>query len=252
MSPAARETEHRAISLFAAGSLEAALGAVVADFTSKTGFPVRTRFGPSGLLRQRIEEGAEADLFASADMAHPEALRRAGLAGEVALFSRNRLCALVRPGIEVSPETLLDALLDEDVRVATSTPVTDPAGDYAWTLFGKAERLRLGAFTLLEAKARKLTGGGDALPVPAGRNPYGWILEQGHADLFLTYRTNAALARNQVGGLKIVDLPESLAVGSENGLALLRNAPPEAAALRDFILAESGRRLLAQFGFDLP
>ncbi|WP_193184301.1 molybdate ABC transporter substrate-binding protein [Nisaea sediminum] len=252
MIQAARETKQRGISLFAAGSLEAALGAVVAEFNSKTGHPVRAIFGPSGLLRQRIEDGAPADLFASADMAHPEALRRAGKAGEVALLCRNRLCALVRSEIEVSPEALLDVLLDESVRVATSTPVADPAGDYAWKLFGKAERLRPGAFAALDGKALKLTGGADALPVPAGRNPYGWILERGYADLFLTYRTNASIARSEVGSLKIIDLPEALAVGSENGLALLRSAPPEAAALRDFILAEPGRSLLAQYGFDLP
>lgn len=40
-------------------------------------------FGPAGLLRERIEAGEACDFFASANLAHPQALlgKRAGAAG---------------------------------------------------------------------------------------------------------------------------------------------------------------------------
>ena len=46
------------VKLHAAGSLKAALTQVVRDFERATGHKVDTAFGPSGLLRQRIEKCA--------------------------------------------------------------------------------------------------------------------------------------------------------------------------------------------------
>ena len=50
-------------------------------------------------------------MFASANMTHPESLAKAGKSGPVVLFARNRLCALVQPGLAVTPATLLEQML---------------------------------------------------------------------------------------------------------------------------------------------
>lgn len=162
----------RPLRLLAAGSLKAALGEVARAFTDRHGTPVETVFGASGLLRARIERGEAADLFASADLGHPSTLAAAGRSGPVAIFARNRLCALTRPGLATGPDRLLDTLLDPAVRVGTSTPGADPSGDYAWALFARAEALRSGATDILCAKARQLTGGPDSPQAPPGRNLY--------------------------------------------------------------------------------
>ena len=81
-------------------------------------------------------------------MEHPQALAAAGRAGAPRPFARNQLCALVAPGIDASPQTLVERLLDAKVRVGTSTPKADPSGDYAWMMFerieqsGRSRRLR--------------------------------------------------------------------------------------------------------------
>ena len=98
-------------------------------------------------------------MFASANMEHPQALASAGKSGPVVLFARNRLCALVRPGLDVTPATLLDRMLDRSVKLGTSTPRADPSGDYAWEVFRKADAIRPGAGAALERKALQLTGG---------------------------------------------------------------------------------------------
>ena len=59
-------------------------------------------------MRSRAESRAE--VFASANMEHPQALATAGKSGPVVLFARNRLCALVRQGLAVEPATLLDRI----------------------------------------------------------------------------------------------------------------------------------------------
>lgn len=241
-----------AVILFAAGSLQAPLSDLARDFERETGTPVATTFAPSGLLRGRIENDEPAHVFASADMGHPAALASAGLGGPVRPFARNGLCVLTRAGLKFRPEDLLEILLRPDIRVGTSTPKADPSGDYAWALFEKAESVRPGAFRALSGKALQLTGGPASARPPAGRNAYAWIMGGGQADVFLTYRTNALLARAEVAGLGIVDVPPALSVGAEYGLTVLAGAPPEAEALAARILSPAGAGVLETYGFGAP
>jgi molybdate transport system substrate-binding protein len=55
------------LKLYAAGSPKAALSDVVASYEKTSATKVTTIFGPSGLLRNAIEEGEKPDIFASAD-----------------------------------------------------------------------------------------------------------------------------------------------------------------------------------------
>jgi len=240
------------VALYAAGSLKAALGEVARDFEKTAGHRVKTTFAPSGLLRQRVEEGEPADVFASANMEHPTKLNRNGLAGPVSMFARNKLCAIAQPGVVVNTTSLLDVLLNPKTRVGTSTPKADPSGDYAWELFRKANKVRAGAFGILDSKAMKLTGGRGTTKAPKDRNLYGWIMESNKADLFLTYCTNAVRAKKEVPSLKIVTVPEALSVDAEYGVTVLKGAPKAAEELKSYILSADGRKVLAQYGFDAP
>ncbi|MEZ5877698.1 MAG: molybdate ABC transporter substrate-binding protein [Tepidamorphaceae bacterium] len=235
--------------LFAAGSLKAALGDVAKAYTDKTGTGVTTQFGPSGLMRKRIEEGETAHVFASANMKHPKALAEAGKAGDVRMFARNKLCAIAQPDVSVSTGTLLDTMLDPAIRVGTSTPKADPSGDYAFALFGKAEAVKTGAKETLEAKALQLTGGPDSPKPPEGRNNYGWVMSEKKADIFLTYCTNALLAQKDTPGLQMIQIPDELAVGADYGLTVLTGAPEAGAKLADFILSDAGQKILGSYGF---
>jgi molybdate transport system substrate-binding protein len=167
--------------LHAAGSLRAALTEVTGAFEAASGQKVQAKYGPSGTLKDEIAGGARAEIFASANMEHPLALATAGKSGPVVLFARNRLCALVRPGLAVEPATILDRMLDPSVKLGTSTPRADPAGDYAWEVFRKADRIRPGAFATLEGKALRLTGGPNAPAAPPGRSIYGALVAEGQS-----------------------------------------------------------------------
>jgi len=244
-----RGSAEEPVRLYAAGSLRAAMTEIARAFTARYGVPVETTFGPSGLLRQRIEGGKRADVFASADMQHPTTLMHAGQGGPVPVFIRNRLCVLAQPHVVISPETVLETLLRPDVRLGTSTPQADPSGDYAWALFRRAERLRPGSYGVLDQKALKLTGGPQAPQPPEGRSPYVWLVETRQADVFLTYCTNAVDTARAVAGLQVVQLPAELAVGADYGLIVLQTAKLPAWQLAVFILAPEGQQTLAQHGF---
>ena len=235
------------IRLFAAGSLKDALSEVASMAVS--GCKVKTKFGPSGLLKDEIAGGAHADVFASANMEHPQALYETGKAGPVTRFARNQMSALVRPGLQVTSADLLGVMLDPGIKLATSTPKTDPSGDYAFEVFRKAEALKPGARAALEKKALKLTGAKDSAAPPAGCSPYGWHLAEGRADIFLTYRTNALAAQKQYPGRKIIDLPAALAVGADYGLTVMTGTSEAARQFAAYIASADGQRILANYGF---
>lgn len=239
------------INLYAAGSLKAALTEVARAFEARNAeIKVASDFAASGLLRGRIEKGEPAHIFASANLGHPKMLEEAGRArSKVAVFARNQLCAIAGEGLEVTTAGLLDTLLDKNIRVGTSTPKADPAGDYAFALFAKAEAKRPGARVALEAKALQLTGGPTSEKAPAGRNQYGWVMASGKADVFLTYCTNAVLAKKDVPALEIVHIPPELNVGAEYGMIVLQDAPAAADLLAKFILGEEGQAILIGHGF---
>jgi molybdenum ABC transporter molybdate-binding protein len=238
--------------LHAAGSLRAALDEVAATYEKATGIKVIAKYGASGLLREEIEHGARAEVFASANMDHPFMLARAGRSSPVALFARNQMCALVRPGLDVEPASLLDRMLEPHVKLGTSTPQADPSGDYAWEVFRKADAQHPGAFATLSRKALQLTGAPTSVTAPAGRNLYGMLVGQGRADVFLTYCTNALEAAKQNPGQRMIALPDNLAVGADYGLTVMNNASPAAFRFALYILSSDGQHILANHGFAAP
>lgn len=238
--------------LYAAGSLKAAMTDVARAFEAATdqAHKVETHFGPSGLMRQRIEKGEPAHVFASANMKHPQTLLDAGKAeSPVRMFARNQLCAIAQEAIEVTTKSLLDRMLDDGIRLGTSTPKADPSGDYAFALFAKADALTAGARERLEGKALKLTGGADSQKAPEGRNQYAWVMSEDKADIFLTYCTNAVLAQKDSQALQIVAIPAELAVGADYGLVTLEGAPEAAEDLVRFILSPQAQAILESYGF---
>lgn len=240
----------QSVTLYAAGSLKAALAEVAAEYNRTYSVQVSTKFSPSGLLRKSIEGGEQTDLFASANMKHPLKLSEQGWGGPVALFARNKLCAIAQPELDVTSATLLDSLLNPSVRVGTSTPKADPSGDYAWELFAKADKLVSDSFKTLSAKALTLTGGPRSVKAPQGRNQYGWVMSEKKADIFLTYCTNAVLAQKDTPELKIVQVPEALSVGADYGLIVNKEASVSAWKLAMYIFSPQGQLVLNRYGFD--
>src|SRR5262249_5150273 len=137
-------------------------------------------------------------------------------------FTRNRLCAIARSAVGLTPSNMLERLLDPAVRVATSTPGADPGGDYAWAVFARAGAVRAGARPALEAKALKLYGGGAKTPplVP-GKGALEGIFLADRADVALAYCSGAPEVVAAVPGLTVVPLPPDLTVGPAYGMVVL-------------------------------
>ncbi len=235
---------NEAIRVLAAGSLRHALPEIATAFERDTGIPLSLTFGPAGLLRERIEAGDRFDLFASANMAHPDRLVAYGLAEETTCFVRNRLCVLARADLGLTCENLVEVLSTPSTRIGISTPGDDPSGDYAFEMFDFVEAQRPGRGAPLRHRARQLVGGRNS---PPGRSAAG-LIGEGEVDLFLGYASNARLHETDPR-FSVIGLPQALAPCIQYGMALRNGAPDAARRLRDFLLAPYGQGILEASGF---
>src|SRR5260370_3457312 len=240
VSPGRAET----LQVVGAGSLTDAFTDVIRRFPAGADTIVAPEFGPSGLMREKIESGMNADLFASADMEQARRLALGHPDPAVIHFTRNRLCAIARTAVRLTGANMLDRLLDPAVRLATSTPGADPGGDYAFAVFARAEAARTGARAALEAKAQQLYGGGAKTPllVP-GKGAVEGIFLADRADVALSYCSGAPAVVREVPGLAVIPLPAELSVGPAYGMVLL-NTKPLTLRFATFTISEGGQAAL--------
>ncbi|MDZ7843175.1 MAG: molybdate ABC transporter substrate-binding protein [Gammaproteobacteria bacterium] len=244
MMSSAQASEPRVL---AAGSLRLAVTELLETYESERGVAFGSLFGPSGKLRELIENGEPFTMFLSASKKHTDALLDQGLVRGSEPFTRNALCLMVAPGMMVEPDDVVDVMLDPAVRLGTSTPKADPSGDYTWEMFRRIDEQRPGAFDKLDAKALKLTGG----QVDRARKglPYPDVFKENEADVFVSYCTNAVATAGEVDGLTYVRIPERINVAAQYGMALAPGAGVESQGLAAFIRGQRGREILARYGF---
>ena len=223
--------------VLAAGSLRRVWPQLTAHFAE----PVETQFGPAGLLRERIESGEACDLFASANLTHPQSLLAAGRAKSVASFASNTLCLTVRSDLLRDDDDWLSVLTRDDLRIATSTAGADPSGDYTQTLF-----TRMGeAGEAVRQRALALVGGRNSAPVPAGKLAAEWIIQSGQAEIFIGYASYAATLQ-EVAGLTIINIPALFNPRAEYACAVMT---PQGQKLADFLQSDKAKAILQQAGF---
>lgn len=225
------------LTVLAAGSLRAVWPTLAAAW----GQPVDVNFGPAGLLCERIKQGERCDLFLSANLAHPQSLIAAGIALDSAVFVHNQLCLSVPAALAASNKSWLELLSHPHLRVATSTPLSDPSGDYAWQLFDRIERRYAGVGTALKQRALQLVGGPFSPAVPAGEPAASWVLNGDRADIFIGYQNYAARP-----GITTITIPPPFHIRADYAFALCH---AKAQPLADFLLSAEAQGILEKGGF---
>lgn len=235
------------VEIYAAGSLRAVVGDLAREAGAKLNIEVKATFGGSGSLRDRVEKGASPDMLLSADMASPRRLAARGRAVVPAIaFARNRMCFVSPRSVGLTGADLIDRLLAKDVRIRTSTPIMDPAGDYAWAIFDRIESLRPGSAAILEDKARASMLL-KASPVNPAQNPTAALFATHRIDISITYCSASAGLERELPELTSLVIPAALDPHPVYGMAVLSKRP---AAMRValYLLSDEGQALIAKAG----
>jgi molybdate transport system substrate-binding protein len=228
----------RELTVFAAASLRESFSAIAQKLEqARPGTHVVLSFAGSQTLRAQIEQGAPADVFASADQRHMQTLVTQKRVSEPRLFAKNELVIVVSQA-KSSALRELKSLPDAERIVLGGREV--PVGTYTARVLDAAAR-DLGADFRVRVEARVVSREPDVRQVLAK-------VSLGEADAGIVYRTDALTAKDKV---RIVSIPSAYNVVAEYPVAVTTSAPaPELArAFVELLLSSEGQRVLAEQGF---
>lgn len=216
------------ITVFAAASLQPAFDKIGARLQTTNN--IRTTFNYAGTqtLTAQVQQGAQGDVFASADTSHMTTLQGSGLlSGQATIFAHNKLEIAVAKGNPKHIQTLAD--LSRAGLVVVLADPSVPAGKYAQQALAKAK------VTVHPASLE--------LQVTAVLNK----VALGEADAGIVYVSDV-LTNGKVDGVAI---PEEQNVLADYPIAALKSAsnPTGARAFIDSVLSSDGQATLKSAGF---
>jgi molybdate transport system substrate-binding protein len=198
-------------------------------------------------MRERIERGEQADLFASADIGHARTLVEEGRATVMAMFARNSICALARQELGLTEATIVDKLLDTGIRIGISTPKVDPLGDYTVEVYHRISEEHPGAADLMaRSTVIEVPPGG---PRPGAGDAFADALQERRVDLEILYCSGRDRFARLLPTAAMIPFPPGLQVGPEYAFAVLKGGDPLAAELALYVLSPRGQAILARSGF---
>jgi molybdate transport system substrate-binding protein len=224
------------VTVFAAASLTDSLKTVADAYKARTGASVTLSFGASSTLARQIEQGAQADIFMSADTDWMDYLEKGG---HIADGTRKNLlgnqlvlvaASDARPLPRVAPHFDLAGALG-DGKLALADPSSVPAGKY-----GKAALTTLGVWDSVAPKVAQAENVRVALEyVARGEAPYG-----------IVYATDARVAPSvHVAGI----FPENTHPPIVYPVALTRTASPAARNFLAFLGGPEAKAIFEKAGF---
>lgn len=174
------------LTIFSAGSFRHVLNELVTIFKQKNPVEIHLHLAPAGLLRQRLEANEYCDIFISANLQNINILSATKCIYNQQILAFNRLMLTTRDESQYKNRETLDILLDPHLRLATSTPIADPGGDYTWQLFDLVEKRYPKQGEYLKQRALQLVGGEQSI-VPKGKIAAEYLLKEGYADVMVGY-----------------------------------------------------------------
>jgi molybdate transport system substrate-binding protein len=235
----ARADSAAEVMVFAASSLTGVMNELGGAYEKKARVHVTLSFAASSVLARQIENGAPAQLFASADEDWMNYLAERQLIdpGSRADIARARL-VLIAPAdsrieLKIAPRFRLREALAGG-RLAVADPASVPAGKYA-----RAALENLGVWPDVASSLVQAENVRSAL----------MFVARGDAPLGVVYDTDA----RDDNRVCVVDVfPESTHPPIRYPMALTRNATPAAKTFLEYLRGPDGQAAFRKYGFTSP
>jgi molybdate transport system substrate-binding protein len=229
------------LTVFAAASLTDSFTEIGKAFDAKTGSKTNFQFAGSQVLRTQLENGAKADVYASANNAQFDPLVKAGLISRGSIFTKNRLVVIVpKKGIG-NVKTLAD-LGKPGVKLVIADKSV-PVGQYARQVFdalGKSNRFGANytARVLKNIVSEETNVRQVALKVLLGE-----------ADAGVVYTTDVTPSLSP--SVIQIAIPARYNIIAKYQIGVLKGSSNQAAAnaFTDFVLSIKGQSILNKWGF---
>lgn len=230
--------------VFAASSLTNAFEELGAAFEAdRPGVTVTLNFGASSQLASQLAEGAEADVFASANPAQVQVAADAGRIAAQQNFASNRLVVIVPAGNPAGVSGLADLLVPDRLSLVLAAPGV-PVRDYADQAL---DRLAEADPSLDRAAIAS-----NLVSEEANVRQVVAKVALGEADAGVVYTTD--VTPDVADQLEMIEIPDDYNVTATYPIALVEGAPHPALAQSfiDFAVSAGGQAVLADWGFGAP
>lgn len=239
-APEPRKPETELV-VFAAASLREVFTALGETFkASHPAVNITFNFAGTQELRTQLEQGAAADVFASADQKHMGELVTAKRVTGPQTFARNEPVVAVAKEQEKKLKAFSD--LPKAKRIVIGTPEV-PIGRYTLQIFDNATQ-KLGGDFRKKVEAKVVSRELNVKQVLAK-------VALGEADAGIVYRTDALASKDPVA---VVAIPAELNVIAEYPIAVVSDAPHPtlAADWLKLVSSAEGSEALKKSGFSIP
>jgi molybdate transport system substrate-binding protein len=231
------------LTIYGAASLQGVLAKVRAVYEAAvpgTGLTIST--DSSAALETKIEQGAPADVFLSADTANPQKLVDKGLAdGKAVVFATNRLVVIVpssNPAAITSPADLAKPGI-KVIAAGDSVPIAKYATQLVANLAGEQGY----PADFVASYTTNIASKEDNAKAEVAK------IELGEGDAAIVYATDARASTR----VATIEVPESANVPARYaGVVVRRSANAAAAAFLAWFAGPDGQAILGSFGFLPP
>jgi molybdate transport system substrate-binding protein len=230
------------LKVFAAASLKESFEAIADQYKKDNpGEEVELNFAGSQVLKRQIQEGAPADVFASADHVNMDELKKAGFAADDKVFARNLLAVVVPKDSKI---TSLGGLVRPGVKIVVADGNV-PVGRYTSSVLG-----RMGKAGVYGDDFQKRVQDNTVSRETSVRNVLMKVV-LGEADAGFVYVTDAATALDKV---RVLNIPEDVNAVASYPIAVLKKSasPDNARKFVALVLGERGQAVLKGRGFLPP
>lgn len=234
------------VTVFAAASLTDAFKEIGTAFEQETpGAKVVFNFGATNQLRTQIEQGARADVFASANQAEmTKAVENKIIQGQPEVFARNRLVAIV-PKDNPGKVMELNDLGRKGLKFVTTDKAV-PIGQYTLDMLDKmAKDPAYGDAYKTAVLANVVSYENNVRQVVAK-------VRLGEADAGVAYATD--VTPDVAAAITVINVPDAFNTLATYPLATVADAPqPELGGkFVAYVTGPSGQAILKKYGFIAP
>ena len=230
------------LTVLAASSLTDAFGELESTFEEQNeGVDVQTSFGGSSELLVQIQQGAPADVFASADEAKMDTALEEGLVREPEIFVRNRPVVIVPADDPAGIEAFSD-LAEADAQIVLAEEAV-PIARYAEEVLENADAAYGEGFA--QSVRDKIVSREANVRAAANR------VALGEADATFVYVSDVVTGDIR-GQVRIIEIPEELNVVATYPIAAIEESqnPELARTWVELVLGGEGQGVLEKYGFE--
>jgi len=242
-SSAGLAKEPRELTVFAAASLTGAFGEIGQMYENETDIIVAFNFDGSQALRTQIENGAHADLFASANKKQMNALKNDGLMNNssVVIFTRNKLSLIVPKDNPANISSLFD-LAKPGLKIVMGTKDV-PVGDYALQIISN---LGNNSSYGPNFKTKVLA---NVISQETSVNYVVTKVALGEADVGFAYVSD--ITENLASKVDKIDIPAEYNIIAEYHMGILLESkyPVESGEFMNQVMSDEGKAVLEKYGF---